>query len=156
MRVIFRSVVFPLICQARPDTHFAIVARNPAYEVKRLGQGGKVIVTGAVADIRSWLAAADVVVAPLRIARGVQNKVLEAMALACPVVASPAAFEGLEAKPGRELILAEGAVAQAEAALTLLAPAIATAIGRAARARLMKAYSWEAPPHRKSDVEGKS
>src|SRR3546814_11432253 len=86
MRVIFRSVVFPLICQARPDTHFAIVGRNPADEVKRLGQGGSVIVTGAVADIRSWLAAADVVVAPLRIARGVQNKVLEAMALACPVV----------------------------------------------------------------------
>src|SRR3546814_9086518 len=127
MRVIFRSVVFPLICQARPDTHFAIVGRNPADEVKRLGQGGNVIVTGAVADIRSWLAAADVVVAPLRIARGVQNKVLEAMALACPVVASPAAFEGIEAKPGRDLIVPDGAVAQAADVLTLLDPAIAQA-----------------------------
>src|SRR3546814_2225828 len=98
--------------------------------------GGNVIVTGAVADIRSWLAAADVVVAPLRIARGVQNKVLEAMALACPVVASPAAFEGIEAKPGRDLIVADGAVAQAEAVLTLLDPAIAQEIGDRKSTRL--------------------
>src|SRR3546814_7527958 len=55
----FARDVFPLIRKARPDTHFAIVGRNPADEVKRLGQGGNVIVTGAVADIRSWLAAAD-------------------------------------------------------------------------------------------------
>src|SRR3546814_10013830 len=50
----FARDVFPLIRKARPDTHFAIVGRNPADEVKRLGQGGNVIVTGAVADIRSW------------------------------------------------------------------------------------------------------
>ena len=62
--------------------------------------GERVLVTGAVADMRTWLAAADVVVAPLRIARGIQNKVLEAMAMARPVVASPAAFEGHRGRAG--------------------------------------------------------
>jgi glycosyltransferase involved in cell wall biosynthesis len=78
-------------------------------------RGERVTVTGAVADMRSWLAAADVVVAPLRIARGIQNKVLEAMAMARPVVASPAAFEGIEAEPGKHLLVTDGAEAMAEA-----------------------------------------
>ena len=73
------------------------------------------IVTGEVPDVRPWLAAAVVVVAPLRIARGVQNKVLEAMAMARPVVASPGAFEGIDAEPGRDLLVADDADAQAEA-----------------------------------------
>jgi glycosyltransferase involved in cell wall biosynthesis len=104
-----------------------------------------VIVTGAVADVRGWLAAADVVAAPLRIARGVQNKVLEAMAMARPVVASPAAFEGIEAEPGRDLLVADGAEAQARAVSELLAgPARADALGRAARRRMEQAYRWEA------------
>ena len=61
-----------------------------------------------VADTRPFLAAADVVIAPLRIARGIQNKLLEAMAMARPVVATPEAFEGVQAVPGRDLLLASG------------------------------------------------
>ena len=92
-------------------------------------------------DVRSWLAAADVVVAPLRIARGIQNKVLEAMAMARPVVASPAAFEGIEAEPGRDLLVADGAEAQAEAIAGLLAdPARAAAMGAGRAAR-----GWSRP-----------
>ena len=64
-------------------------AASPTAAVRRLGRARGVIVTGEVADVRPWLAAADVVVAPLEIARGIQNKVLEAMAMARPVVASP-------------------------------------------------------------------
>ena len=66
-------------------------------------------VTGAVADIRPYVAHAAVAVAPLRIARGIQNKVLEAMAMARPVVASPEAFEGVRATAGRDLLVADGA-----------------------------------------------
>jgi sugar transferase (PEP-CTERM/EpsH1 system associated) len=136
----FAREVLPAI----PRATFAIVGRNPAEAVRRLASD-RVIVTGAVPDVRAWLAAADVVAAPLLTARGVQNKVLEAMAMARPVVASPAAFEGIEAEPGRHLLVAEGAEAQAAAISGLLAdPARAAALGRAARRRMEEAYRWEA------------
>jgi len=66
-------------------------------------------VTGAVDDVRTWLSGADIVVAPLRIARGIQNKVLEAMAMAKPVVASTAAAEGIDAVDGEHLMVAQDA-----------------------------------------------
>ena len=141
----FARDVWPLVRKVRPDARFAIVGRDPTAAVKRLGQGGNIIVTGAVDDIRSWLAAASLVVAPLRMARGVQNKVLEAMAMARPVVASPAAFEGIEAEPGRDLVVADAPEAQADAILSLLAdPDRAAALGTAARARVESAYRWDA------------
>ena len=102
-----------------PGAHFVIAGRSPAPAVQALA-GERVTVTGGVADMRSWLAAADVVVAPLLIARGVQNKVLEAMAMARPVVASPAAYEGIEAEPGRHLVVADGAETMAAAIRGLL------------------------------------
>jgi sugar transferase (PEP-CTERM/EpsH1 system associated) len=137
----FADEVLPLV----PDARFAIVGRKPPEAVVRLGKRDRVVVTGEVADIRSWLAAADIVVAPLRIARGIQNKVLEAMAMARPVVASPAAFEGIEAEPGRDLIVAGTPEAQAEAIRALLAdPLAAEAIGKSARGRMAQAYRWEA------------
>jgi sugar transferase (PEP-CTERM/EpsH1 system associated) len=128
-----------------PGATFAIVGRNPTEAVRSLRDRPGVLVTGAVADVRSWLAAADVVAAPLLIARGVQNKVLEAMAMARAVVASPAAFEGIEAEPGTHLLVAESAEDQAHAIQTLLDhPAQARALGAAARARMDEAYRWEA------------
>jgi sugar transferase (PEP-CTERM/EpsH1 system associated) len=136
----FAAEVLPRI----PTATFAIVGRNPAEAVKRLS-GDRVIVTGAVPDVRGWIAAADVVAAPLRIARGVQNKVLEAMAMARPVVASPAAFEGIDAEPGRDLVVAEGPDAQATAISRLLDDRrAADALGRAARRRVEDGYQWDA------------
>ncbi|HEX8380880.1 MAG TPA: TIGR03087 family PEP-CTERM/XrtA system glycosyltransferase [Allosphingosinicella sp.] len=136
----FAGEVMPMLPQAR----FAIVGRKPPEAVRRLA-GPKVLVTGAVPDVRSWLAAADVVAAPLRIARGIQNKVLEAMAMARPVVTSPAAFEGIEAEPERHLLVRESAEAQAEAVAGLLAGrSRAEAMGRSARRRMEEAYRWEA------------
>lgn len=136
----FARTVLPLL----PGVRFAVAGRNPAPEVLALRQHG-VAVTGAVPDIRSWLDAADLVVAPLAIARGIQNKVLEAMAMAKPVVASSAAFEGIEAEPGRDLIVAGGPDEQARAIRGLLAsPERAREIGSAARARMLAAYRWEA------------
>jgi sugar transferase (PEP-CTERM/EpsH1 system associated) len=135
----FAGQVLPLV----PRATFAIVGRRPAPAVKRLA-GERVMVTGAVDDVRPWLAAADAVAAPLRIARGVQNKVLEAMAMGRPVVASPAAFEGIDAVPGRDLLVADTPEAQAGAVGELLAnPARAAEIGAAARRRMSEAYRWE-------------
>jgi sugar transferase (PEP-CTERM/EpsH1 system associated) len=135
----FAERVLPFLAGAR----FAIVGRKPVQKVRRLASD-RVMVTGAVDDVRSWLAAADVVVAPLRIARGIQNKVLEAMAMARPVVASPAAFEGIEAEAGRDLVVAEGEEAMAAAIAGLLAdPARAASIGAAARRRVEQGYRWE-------------
>jgi sugar transferase (PEP-CTERM/EpsH1 system associated) len=133
----FVREVLPLVPQAR----FAIAGRNPPASVRALA-GDRVTVTGAVPDMRSWLAAADVVVAPLKLARGIQNKVLEAMAMARPVVASPAAFEGIEAEPGRHLLVADGAAATADAVRRLLeAPGT---IGADARDHVASHYRWEA------------
>jgi glycosyltransferase involved in cell wall biosynthesis len=135
----FADSVIPLL----PEARFAIVGRKPVEAVRRLA-GPRIVVTGAVPDVRAWLAAADIVAAPLRIARGIQNKVLEAMAMARPVVASPAAFEGIEAEPGLHLVVADGAEAQAGAIAGLLAdPVRARAMGQAARARMVEAYRWE-------------
>lgn len=127
------------------DARFAIVGRRPDPSVRALDGKNGVLVTGEVPDVRPWLAAASVVVAPLRIARGVQNKVLEAMAMARPVVASPGAYEGIDAVPGRDLLVADGPQAQCSAVLTLFEePEQAEAMGKAARARMVERYSWDA------------
>jgi glycosyltransferase involved in cell wall biosynthesis len=133
----------PAIRARFPSVTFAIVGRAPTPAVQSLVALPGVTVTGAVDDVRGWLAAAAVVVAPLDLARGIQNKVLEAMAMARPVVASPAAFEGIEATPGRDLIVAEPAD-EAAAVIDLLGDiAKASAIGAAARARVVAGYAWE-------------
>ena len=84
-----------------------------------------VFVTGRVPDVRPYLAHATAAVAPMRIARGIQNKVLEAMAMARPVVVTPDALEGIAAEPGREVLLAEGAEAFAARCLRAAAPGAA-------------------------------
>jgi sugar transferase (PEP-CTERM/EpsH1 system associated) len=136
----FAREVLPLV----PGATFAIVGRNPAASLKALASD-RILVTGEVSDVRPWLAAADIVAAPLRLARGIQNKVLEAMAAGRAVVASRAAFEGIEAEAGRDLIVADGAEAQARAIRDLLADQTrAAAIGAAARRRMEEAYRWDA------------
>lgn len=135
----FAQEILPLV----PGARFVIAGRNPAPQVKALA-GPRVTVTGSVPDIRSWLAAADLVVAPLRIARGIQNKVLEAMAMEKAVVASPAAYEGIEAEPGRDLLVEGGFPEMAAAIRGLIAdPAEAARIGAAARALVTRLYRWE-------------
>ncbi|MDT9597754.1 TIGR03087 family PEP-CTERM/XrtA system glycosyltransferase [Sphingosinicella rhizophila] len=141
---LFARDIFPRIRQNVPGARFAIVGRQPSDAVKRLADGDAVVVTGAVEDVRPWLLAANVVVAPLQVARGIQNKVLEAMAMGRPVVASPAAFEGIDAVPGRDLIVA-APDSQADAVISLLEDARqAQAMGKAARRHMQMAYPWAA------------
>lgn len=142
--VSFADDVLPVIHEHNPHANFTIVGRNPTSEVQRLAKREGITVTGGVADIRSWLAAADIVVAPLRMARGIQNKVLEAMAMARPVVASAAAYEGIDAEPGQHLMVAESASEEAHLVLELLAnPLRADVIGQAARKRMLERYVWD-------------
>lgn len=139
----FADRVFPRVRQSHPAARFAIVGRAPTAAVRALADRPGVHVTGAVPDVRDWLAAATLVVAPLQLARGVQNKVLEGMAMARPVLASPAAAEGID--HAGTLRIADGADAFGDAALSLLAePEIAAALGAAARARVIARYSWDA------------
>jgi sugar transferase (PEP-CTERM/EpsH1 system associated) len=141
----FADQCLPALLAQRPDLCFAIVGRDPTPAVLRLADRPGVIVTGSVPDVRTWLQAAEVVVAPLRIARGIQNKVLEAMAMARPVVASSAAFQGIDARAGRDLIVADTAGEQAGAILSLLAnPKSAMAMAAAARRQMVSRYRWDA------------
>ena len=138
----FATEVMPRLRQTHPGVRFAIVGRAPTAAVQALA-APDVIVTGAVDDVRPWLAAASVCVAPLHLARGIQNKVLEAMAMARPVVASPAAAEGID--HAGTLRVAGSAAEQARAIGALLDdPDAASALGDAARARVLARYDWAA------------
>lgn len=108
----FAAEVMPALRAAHPGLHFHVVGANPGPDVLRLAAQPGVHVTGRVPDVRPYVAHAHICVAPLRIARGIQNKVLEAMAMARPVVASPQAFEGVRATAGQDLLVADGAAAK--------------------------------------------
>lgn len=141
----FARDVFPLIRARQADARFAIVGRAPAEAVLSLADLPGVMVTGVVPDTRPWLDSAKVVVAPLRIARGIQNKVLEAMAMGKAVVASPEAAEGIDACHGREFMIAGGAAGQADAVVALLHDeARRKRMELDARAAMTARYSWEA------------
>lgn len=139
----FVETILPHIRVAHPQARFAIVGRAPTEAVKALAKQPGVIVTGEVADVRGWLCAASVVVAPLKLARGIQNKVLEAMAMARPVVASRAAAEGID--HGHTIRVGETVGEIAEEVIALLGdPGGAARLGREARAQVQGRYSWEA------------
>jgi sugar transferase (PEP-CTERM/EpsH1 system associated) len=139
----FAAEVWPRVRAEMPQAAFAIVGSSPTAEVQGLGGREGIVVTGRVPQVQPWLAAAAVAVAPLRIARGIQNKVLEAMAMARPVVASSAALEGISATPGEHLLVADAAEDMAGAVLGLLRdPERARALGASARARVTSHYDW--------------
>jgi sugar transferase (PEP-CTERM/EpsH1 system associated) len=141
----FVAEIFPLVRKVHPAARFAIVGRAPAEEVRALAALPGVTVTGEVPDVRPWLAAADAVVAPLLLARGVQNKLLEAMAMARPVVASTAAATGIDAAPGEHLLIAGDAAAMAAAVVRIFDdPEAAARMGTAARERMIARYGWDA------------
>lgn len=140
----FSEQVMPDILARFPDARFAIAGRSPVDKVKQLDGRNGTVVTGAVDDIRSWIKAADIVVAPLRIARGIQNKVLEAMAMGKPVVASACAAEGIEAIDGEHFLVAQSIDEEAALIGDLLAdPERASRLGEQAKQLIHTHYSWE-------------
>ncbi|MBD9357772.1 TIGR03087 family PEP-CTERM/XrtA system glycosyltransferase [Methylomonas albis] len=138
----FAEQVFPIIRSALPDVHFYIVGSKPAREVLQLAENDPgVMVTGRVEDVRPYVAHADVVVAPLRIARGIQNKVLEAMAMAKPIVATTAAMEGIPGGADLQVAIADSAEDFASLVLRFLEQRIEL-VG-ANRRYVESDFSWE-------------
>jgi sugar transferase (PEP-CTERM/EpsH1 system associated) len=140
----FATEVFPGIREKCPAAQFWIVGSRPTSQVTELASGAGVQVTGSVEDIRPYIAHADVVVAPLRLARGIQNKVLEAMAMARPVIGSPEALEGIDAEIGHDVFCADGAAAFIEQTVNFLKQSDTSDIGKSARARVISTYGWAA------------
>jgi glycosyltransferase involved in cell wall biosynthesis len=135
--------VWPLVRASAADASFAIVGSNPARAIRSLDGIDGVTVTGRVSDVRPYVEGAALVVAPMRIARGVQNKVLEAMAMAKAVVSTPAGLEGIDAQIGAEALAAASAEAFAREFVRLIDdPDAAQKIGAAARARILADYQW--------------
>jgi sugar transferase (PEP-CTERM/EpsH1 system associated) len=138
----FAQQVLPRIREAVPSARFVIVGARPASEVQRLASAPGVEVTGAVPDVRPYLAHAHAAVAPHRIARGVQNKVLEAMAMAKPVLVTSAAVEGIDFNDPRILLVADDEQQMAEQAIRMLqldTPAVAAG----ARQWVCRRYDWD-------------
>ena len=137
--------IMPQVRLALPGATFEVVGRQPTAEVRALdGQNG-CRVRGAVDDIRPWLRGADLALVPLEIARGVQSKVLEAMAMTLPVVASPDAATGIAARDGAEIAVAADDAALAAAVVRLLSdPVAGRALGEAARRCVVRDHSWSA------------
>ncbi len=135
----FAERIFPAIRDAVPGAQFTIVGSRPGEAVRALARQPGVVVTGSVPDVRPYLAHAACAVAPLRIARGVQNKVLEAMAMARPVVASAQAAEGIRAEAGRDFIPAQD---EAEFARAVIARLRAPGSAAAARDCILAHYDW--------------
>lgn len=140
----FVADMLPALRQQWPQLCFYIVGRSPTPAVQALAGPG-VVVTGTVPDVRPYLQHAAVVVAPLRVARGIQNKILEAMAMARPVVAAQSCTQAISAELETELLAATSAddfIAQVN---TLLhAPERSARVGAAGRQRVLSDYSWSA------------
>jgi sugar transferase (PEP-CTERM/EpsH1 system associated) len=140
----FVNEVYPLVRKEFPRAKFTIVGANPTPEVRKLGRSIGVSVTGFVHDTRKILRTASISVAPLRIARGIQNKVLEAMAMGIPVVGTTPAVQGVDGVEGRDYLVADDARAYAEAVCQLLRdPETAQEQGMRGRKFVEANYDWE-------------
>ena len=140
----FAREALPIIAAERPHARFYIVGMQPAPVVVALARAGPVVVTGRVPDVRPYLQHARVVVAPLRVARGIQNKVLEAMAMERPVVVSACAGAALSVAPGVDVEVATEAPDFARKTLELMDSPRGAVMGAAARARVLSDYDWAA------------
>ncbi|WP_374411907.1 TIGR03087 family PEP-CTERM/XrtA system glycosyltransferase [Novosphingobium colocasiae] len=137
--------LLPRIRARVPEASLHIVGRNPVAALTALDGRDGVHVWGKVPDVRPWLAAADIALVPLEIARGVQNKVLEAMAMRLPVVLTTGAATGIEARDQHDYAIADSDDQLVEAVVALAGdPGRAHAMGAAARAWIVGHAGWEA------------
>ena len=140
----FARAILPAVKARIPSASFAIVGAGPRPEVRALASGEDILVTGRVADVRPYAAHASVVVAPLRVARGIQNKVLEGMAMARPVVASAEALEGIRLEIGSDALRADTPADFADAICTAASAEAAARLGANARRRVLADFTWAA------------
>ena len=134
--------MLPEIAARRSRARFYVIGMHPTSEVQALAQDPRVVVTGRVPDVRPYLQHARVVVAPMRVARGIKNKVLEAMAMRRPVVVSAAAAGALSGVATVDFEVADNAPDFVHKTVTLMDPRRGEAVGTAARARVVADYDW--------------
>ncbi len=136
--------IMPLVWAQRPDARLTVAGSAPPAEIQALAADTRVQVTGYVPDLRPFLAQATLAVAPLRYGVGIQNKVLEAMAMGAPVVAARQVARALRADDGAELRFAERPEEYAQAILELLdAPAQRARLSQAGRAYVERRHDWQ-------------
>ncbi|MBI2217753.1 MAG: glycosyltransferase [Candidatus Rokubacteria bacterium] len=141
----FLREIFPLIRASRPDTRLSIVGRDPRPAVLAHARDPGVTVTGEVADVRPFLARATVVVVPMRLGSGTRLKILEALAMARPVVSTRIGVEGIALVPGRHVEVADEPARFADAVVRLANDAGARArLGQQGRALVEAGHDWQA------------
>jgi polysaccharide biosynthesis protein PslH len=140
----FVREVLPLIQKRYPRAVFDVVGRFPPHSIRKLDGVGGVRVLGEVADVRSYLVQADVSVAPMRIARGVQNKVLEAMSVGLPVVATSEAVKGIQLVKDEEVLIGDNPQEFASQVARILSDStLYERVASKARSRVVESYSWK-------------
>jgi glycosyltransferase involved in cell wall biosynthesis len=139
----FCENILPLIWKQRPQVHLAIVGNNPPQAVRELTTDERITVTGYVPDIRPYLGSASVVIAPLVVAAGMQNKVLEALSMGMPTVTTPRCSHALGTQDGVHLLVAEDPQAYTQAIVKLLGDLqLAQRLGKVGRQFVVEHYSW--------------
>jgi sugar transferase (PEP-CTERM/EpsH1 system associated) len=136
----FAEAVWPLVRAGAPGARFYVVGARPSGVVRALAGNG-IVVTGRVPDVRPYLQHAAAVVAPMRIARGIQNKVLEGMAMGRVVLTTSMGLEGIDAVPGRHVLVADEAAIMAGQAIAALRGEH-DVLGTAAREQIRARYDW--------------
>ena len=145
----FCAEVLPELQRCRPGTRFEIVGADPSPEIRNLGRLPDVTVTGSVPDVRPYVTRAALTVAPLEIARGTQNKILESMAMGVPVVCSRQAVGGVDAVAGEHLLAYDTREQLIESTLEVLQSTTRRAqLAAAGRTRVLSHHSWPASMRR--------
>jgi polysaccharide biosynthesis protein PslH len=136
--------IMPLVWQKHPNAHLQIVGKDPTPVIQMLGQSPNISVTGYVPDIRPYLAQSSIAVSTVRYGVGIQNKVLEAMAMGTPVVCSAQAASALRAQNGHDLLIGDSPEAIAEHIISLLeSPEKRAEVGRAGRTYVEQHQTWD-------------
>jgi sugar transferase (PEP-CTERM/EpsH1 system associated) len=139
----FCDEVWPLLRAARPAMKLLVVGAEPSLEVRKLAERPGVTVTGSVPDVRPFVRRSALSIAPLNIARGTQNKILEAMAMGVPVVTSPIAAAGVDAEPEHDLLVAETAADYVRQILRVCGDRQERRrLSEAGRARMLSHHTW--------------
>lgn len=139
----FCEQIWPLLRAKRPEMKLLIVGADPIPAVIKLGELPGVTVTGSVPDVRPYILRSAAMVAPLNIARGTQNKILEAMAMGVPVVSSSIAAGGVDAQGEEHFLVADTPMQYADAILRLVEqPAERERLSRAGRERMLSHHAW--------------
>jgi sugar transferase (PEP-CTERM/EpsH1 system associated) len=140
----FVQDVLPRVRMTHSNVRFVVVGSQPPTSITALARDPSIVVTGHLRDIRPWLGRASLAVCPVTVKVGIQNKILEAMAMGVPVVSSPLGVEGLAARPDVEVLVGnDPAQFAAQVNRLLEAPALRDRLARAGRQYVEDHHRWD-------------